>query len=190
MAVHEFAHGWVANKLGDPTARYSGRLTLNPLAHIDPVGTLVVPILLIISRAPIIFGWAKPVPVNFLNLRNPKGDMVWVGLSGPLANFCTAFLLSLLIKSGIINDINTLILLSVGIWINLALGIFNLLPIPPLDGSRIATGLLPERFALIYNSLEPFGFVIILIALWFFHLDRLIFLAIALLAGKLGAFPL
>ena len=99
VIIHEYAHGWVAYKLGDPTARYSGRLTLNPLAHVDPFGTIILPIMLLVMRAPFIFGWAKPVPINFSNLRNPKKDIIWVGLAGPLANVGAAIILSMLIKN-------------------------------------------------------------------------------------------
>lgn len=103
VTVHEFAHGWMANKLGDPTARNAGRLTLNPLAHIDPVGTIILPAMLILSGSRIIFGWAKPVPVNFANLDNPRRDMIWVGLAGPGANILLALITALIIRSGLIS---------------------------------------------------------------------------------------
>ncbi len=161
ITIHEYAHGWTANRLGDPTARLLGRLTLNPLAHLDPVGSIVLPILLIIVRSPVVFGWAKPVPVEIRNLRHPKDDMVWVALAGPGANLIAAILLSLLFRIGcgsssLLGDI-----ILIAIVINLILAFFNLIPIPPLDGSRIVAGLLPDRYAYRYNQIEPFGIIIL-----------------------------
>lgn len=164
VVIHEFAHGWVAYKLGDPTAKYSGRLTLNPLAHIDPIGTIILPVFLIITGSPILFGWAKPVPVNFLGLHNPKKDVSLVGLAGPVANIILAILISLIIKIKI--AILPIQILEQFMVLNLVLATFNLIPIPPLDGSRVVTGLLPPRLAYQYMRLEPFGFVIIIIMLY------------------------
>lgn len=164
VVIHEFSHGWVAYKLGDPTAKYSGRLTLNPLAHIDPVGTIILPILLIISNSPVLFGWAKPVPVNFFGLRNPKKDMIWVGLAGPVANILLAIIISLIIKIRFLPL--PLEILQQFMILNLVLATFNLIPIPPLDGSRVAMGLLPSRLAYQYIKLEPFGFIIIIMLLY------------------------
>jgi Zn-dependent protease len=173
FTVHEFAHGWVALKLGDPTAKYSGRLTLNPLKHIDPLGTIIVPILLYLSKSPFIFGWAKPVPVNFSRLNSPKRDIIWVGLAGPMANIIMALLIGLLFRSGLSIDYNLFsILQTLGI-LNLVLAVFNLIPIPPLDGSRVLTGLLPYNLARSYIQLEPFG-MFILIALLALGLLRII----------------
>lgn len=172
MSVHEFSHGWVAYKLGDTTAKSAGRLTLNPLAHIDPIGTVLLPIFLFIAtRGQFVFGAAKPVPINYMALRNPKKDIIWIGLAGPSANFLFAVLLSLIIKVIYPLSLLSLILKQLA-FINIILGVFNLIPIPPLDGSRIVMGLLPNNLARSYSSLEPFGFMIILllIAFGFFNL--------------------
>ncbi|MFC1753454.1 site-2 protease family protein [Thermoproteota archaeon] len=159
VIIHECAHGWVALKLGDPTAKHSGRLTLNPLAHIDPVGTIILPLFLAISGSPFLFGWAKPVPVNFSGLNNPKKDMMWVGLAGPAANILLAIIVSLFIKLEI--TILPLQYLETFLIVNLVLAVFNLMPIPPLDGSRVLVGLLPPKAAFQYLKLERFGFLII-----------------------------
>lgn len=163
MAVtfHEYAHGWMANRLGDPTARFLGRLTLNPIAHLDPIGSLALPLLLIFMRSPVVFGWAKPVPVEVRNLRNPKEDMIWVGLAGPGANLLLAFGLAILLRMGfgVFPFIRQLLFL--GVLVNLILAFFNLVPIPPLDGSRILQGLLPWQYAYQYRKIEPYGIFII-----------------------------
>jgi len=164
VVIHEFAHGWVAYKLGDPTAKQSGRLTLNPISHIDPVGTIILPMFLIISGSPILFGWAKPIPVNFRGLHNPKQDMMWVGLAGPLANIILAIIISIIIKMKI--ALMPLLVLEYFMTLNLVLAIFNLIPIPPLDGSRVVMGLLPSKAAYQYMKLEQFGFIIIVIMLY------------------------
>ncbi len=171
IIIHEYAHGWVAYRLGDITPKISGRLTLNPLAHIDVFGTILLPIfLLIISRGAFAFGYAKPVPINPYNFRNPKKDIMWVGIAGPLSNFILAIIFILLIKLrlfvGFLYDI-----FIYGILINLILCIFNLLPLPPLDGSRVVAAFLPYRQALQYLKLEMVGFIVIvgLISLGFLH---------------------
>jgi len=160
ITVHEFSHGWVAYKLGDSTAKYSGRLTLNPLAHIDPLGTVLLP-LIITTQGQFVFGAAKPVPINYRALKNPKRDIIWVGLSGPLANFIFAIFLSILWRFLPHFQIVNFIFASL-ISINVLLGVFNLVPIPPLDGSRVVMGLLPDELASHYAMIEPYGFIIII----------------------------
>lgn len=182
VVIHEYAHGWVAYKLGDPTAKYAGRLTLNPLAHIDPVGTIIFPLLLILMRLPFLFAWAKPVPVDFYRLRSPKRDMIWVALAGPAANFSFALLLSILLRLGFPFQ---LFLLG-GISINLVLAVFNLIPIPPLDGSRILIGLLPHNLANSFTRLEPYGFIILFAFLWLGIFDRFILPIVFRFAELLG----
>ena len=183
-SVHEYAHGWVAYKLGDPTAKYAGRLTLNPLAHIDPMMSIFLPLfLLLITRGTFAFAAAKPVPVNFNNLRNPKQDMVWVGLAGPASNFICAIVLSVLLKIPFLGLLSPLF--QIGIFVNMILGVFNLIPIPPLDGSRVLMGLLPREFAYSYARLEPYGFLI-LMGLIFMGLIRVIFPIIIGLCRLLG----
>ena len=140
--VHEVSHGLMAEKLGDSTARDDGRITLNPIPHIDPFGSIMLPALLLLAHSPIVFGAAKPVPVNFNNLKNPKTGMALVSFAGPLSNFLLALLFVLPIKLHLVNAISGPILVQ-AILINLVLGVFNLIPIPPLDGSKILASLLP-----------------------------------------------
>jgi len=166
VVLHEYSHGWVAERFGDPTARLAGRLTLNPLAHLDPLGSVILPLIFILTGLPG-FGWAKPVPVNFQALRNPKRDMIWVALAGPLTNIILALIASILLRIGIINPSSLLETLLVNIVIiNLILAIFNLVPIPPLDGSRIVMGILPASIAYRYSKLEPIGFFIVIFLLY------------------------
>ncbi len=168
LTLHELAHGLVAYRLGDPTAKNAGRLTLNPLSHLDPLGT--------IAFFFIKFGWAKPVPVNPGYFRNPKQGMLWVALAGPVTNLALAVISAIVAKTvwlaaatlpyppameAILVPFNAMLIASV--WINLVLCIFNFLPIPPLDGSRILTGLLPDNLARSYQKLERYGFIIILL---------------------------
>ncbi len=177
VILHEIAHGLVAYRLGDPTAARAGRLTLNPLPHIDPFGTVLLPLLLIVSHAPFLFGWARPVPVNFANLRRPKRDMIFVAIAGPLTNIILAIASAALFRSllqlklpadGALTGVLVAVLTPVALMaqssvvINVVLAVFNLLPILPLDGGRVLTGLLPLRQAVAFSRLEPFGMVIVL----------------------------
>jgi len=171
ITLHEAAHGYVARRFGDRTAEELGRITLNPLRHIDPIGTVLVPAMLYLTAGPqFVFGWAKPVPVNFGNLRHPKRDMLWVAAAGPFANFAMAFLWMLALRLAIGDDAVTseglARMAQIGVSVNLVLMALNLLPIPPLDGGRIAVSLLPSRAALAWARLEPFGFIIIVVLMF------------------------
>lgn len=172
ITVHEVAHGWVAKKYGDNTADMQGRLTLNPIKHVDLVGTIIIPGLLLITGTGFIFGWAKPVPVDPRNFKNPRADMAIVALAGPVSNVLMAIAWALVARAGVtIGSSATqiaepLIYTGIaGISINLVLALINLLPIPPLDGSRILSGLLPNYWAWQYNKLERFGFIILILLL-------------------------
>jgi Zn-dependent protease len=181
--LHEIAHGYVAERLGDPTARLLGRLTLNPKNHIDPIMSIMLPLLLIFSGSPVIFGAAKPVPVDPFNLRDGRKDLALVSLAGPLTNVLIAVLGSLLIKISFFfpQEIAVILIpfLLIVVQINLLLAIFNLLPIPPLDGSKIFALLLPEKEANAYLSLGSIGFMILFFLLLMpiggFSLGKLIF---------------
>ena len=174
ITVHEVAHGWVARKYGDNTAYMLGRLTLNPIKHIDLFGTIILPGLLLVSGTGFIFGWAKPVPVDPRNFKRPLKDMAVVALAGPVSNLLMAVAWALVARLGVIigagfESISHPLIYSgvAGISINLVLALINLLPIPPLDGSRILTGVLPNYWAWQYNRLERFGFIILLALLYF-----------------------
>ncbi len=172
VTLHEVAHGWAALRCGDTTAWAQGRLSLNPLRHVDPVGTLLVPAMTLFLGG-FIFGWAKPVPVNYYRLRHPKQDMAWVGLAGPGANLAMALgwgvvmLISQLIAAIGAPWLAVLLLEMgmVGIYVNIVLGVLNLLPIPPLDGSRVLTGVLPDAFGRFMQQVEPYGLIIVLLLL-------------------------
>jgi len=173
ITLHEVAHGAVANRLGDPTAKLAGRLTLNPINHIDLFGTILVPLLmLVLSAFTFAFGWAKPVPVNFNNLKKPRRDMALVALAGPMANFLMAIFWAMMAKVGRLAAQDTMygkvlfVMGIAGIIINLLLMVLNLLPIPPLDGSRVLASVSPPWFVRVLNRIEPFG-IFILIALLF-----------------------
>jgi Zn-dependent protease len=176
ITLHEAAHGYVARHFGDPTADLAGRITLNPLRHIDPVGTILVPVgILALSTVfgggGILFGWAKPVPVNFARLRSPKADMLWVAAAGPFVNLLMAIGWAILFKLAISLQPGSLTLpmmkmADAGMQINAVLMVLNLLPLPPLDGGRIAVSLLPDRLAWRYARIEPYGFPILLILLF------------------------
>lgn len=178
VILHEVSHGWVAEKLGDPTARLMGRITLNPISHIDPIGTVVLPAILLITHTPFLFGWAKPVPVNFANLRGGRSSAALVAAAGPISNLLVATV-SALVAAAIIEGFQRGWLAPSGwevmaaepiyrmarisIRFNLVLMLFNLLPIPPLDGGRILVGLAPYSFAAKVDRLEPYGMLIVLL---------------------------
>ncbi len=162
VIVHEVAHGYVALLNGDPTARMLGRITLNPVPHIDPIGTILLPLLLLISHAGIIFGWAKPVPVNPLNYRNYRRGEFAVSAAGPVSNLALAAVFSVVLRLGLANP-GLMQLAYFGVSINIFLALFNLIPIPPLDGSHILALFLPRDLARLYDYLQPVGFVLILL---------------------------
>jgi Zn-dependent protease len=171
ITVHEVAHGWVANSLGDSTARLQGRLTLNPIRHIDPVGTILVPALMVILTG-FIFGWAKPVPVNWQRLGHPRRDMALVAAAGPLANLVMMLIWAIIAKLVFVAGIEAslvapfiLTMVKVGIIINIILMVLNLLPLLPLDGGRVMTSLLPPDLAEKYARLEPYGLIILVVLL-------------------------
>jgi Zn-dependent protease len=172
ITVHEVAHGWAANRLGDPTARLMGRLTLNPLRHIDPIGTVVLPLILF-SISNFVFGWAKPVPVDWRNLRRPRRDMALVAAAGPAANLLMLFFWALLdafAVHGGAGDGTVAALLhfmaTVGILVNAVLMLLNLLPLPPLDGSRVVSAVLPAKWNLLYGRLENWGLLVLVVLLF------------------------
>lgn len=165
--IHEYMHGWVADRLGDPTARYAGRLTLNPKSHIDLWGTILLPLLLYFSTGGrFLFAYAKPVPYNPYNLKNQRTGPMWVALAGPLSNFFLAFLFSLVIRLLPLGDITVFLLIIV--YANVGLAIFNLLPIPPLDGSKVLYALLPDSLLGVKQTLDRYGFVILIAFILFF----------------------
>lgn len=173
IILHEVSHGYVAERFGDPTARLLGRLNFNPFKHLDPIGTIAVFIFG--------FGWARPVPVNAANFRHPRRDMIWVAMAGPLSNLALAVVSALLLRGLSVLDVTTLgqshlytqittpvkMMAGFSLYINVLLGIFNLIPLPPLDGGRILTGILPERQARMVSRLEPFGFILIILLIFF-----------------------
>lgn len=169
ITVHEAAHGYAARHFGDMTAHAAGRISLNPLRHIDPIGTILVPLLTLMAGG-ILFGWAKPVPVNFGRLRHPKRDMLWVAAAGPGSNLVMALLWALAYKisGGWPESISVPLSLmaQAGVMINVVLMVLNLLPLPPLDGGRIAVSLLPHSLAWKFARIEPYGFIILLVLMF------------------------
>ncbi|AVO40257.1 site-2 protease family protein [Simplicispira suum] len=166
ITVHEAAHGYVARHFGDPTAARLGRVTLNPFKHIDPVGTILMPLILYFATSgAFLFGYAKPVPVNFGALRNPKRDMVWVALAGPASNFVQAIAWALLMVALVATGVEERFFLEMaraGVLVNLVMWAFNLFPLPPLDGGRVLVGLLPWKQAQLVSRVEPWGFFIVM----------------------------
>lgn len=166
ITFHEAAHGWVAERFGDNTARQLGRVTFNPIKHVDPFGTLMLPGLLLLLQAPFLFGYAKPVPVDFRRLKNPKRDMIWVALAGPAVNIALALASALALRAAVY--LPTEIAAWVGqnlvnsIIINVVLAVFNMLPLPPLDGGRVVTGLLPQPYAWRFAQIERYGLLILI----------------------------
>ncbi|HEX5339366.1 MAG TPA: site-2 protease family protein [Gammaproteobacteria bacterium] len=194
VTLHEAAHGWVANRLGDPTARMLGRLTINPLKHIDPIGTILVPAILLLLPGQFLFGWAKPVPISPRNFKAPRRDMAMVGVAGPLANLLMAVLwcivtrISLYLPESAAHVSLPLALLGVaGIFVNVLLMVFNLLPLPPLDGGRVASGLMPREWARVYDRIEPYGFWILLALIVTNVLGLILWPPVSALLGTLAA---
>ncbi|MFH1846830.1 MAG: site-2 protease family protein [Candidatus Omnitrophota bacterium] len=175
IVTHELAHGYTAYLLGDRTAKDAGRLTINPIAHADVMGTFILPLVLLFVRSPIVFGWARPVPVNPANFKSPRKGMLLTSLAGPGANFTLAFLFAIIFKTGVFppHSIIWTFLLS-GILISLILGVFNLIPVPPLDGANVLMALLPPSKVRYFLYLEKYGFIILITLLYFGFFDRII----------------
>jgi Zn-dependent protease len=194
VVIHECAHAIAAERAGDPTARMMGRITLNPLPHIDPIGSILVPALLIMTNSSFFFAWARPVPVNPYNFRNPRKDDIAVSFAGPLSNLVLALAFAMLLLAVILFvpaarepsffRSSYFLLFNYGILINLILAFFNLIPIPPLDGSHILRNLLPPEAARKYDRIQPYGFIILLVAIYF-NLLAIFFLPALILHGGL-----
>lgn len=171
VIIHEISHGFVAYRLGDPTAKDAGRLTLNPLKHIDPMGSIILPLALYIIKSPVLFGWAKPVPFNPLNLKNIKRDSGLIAISGPISNFLVAVIFSLVLKIVIATHFSftmpLVIFVNIIILVNIVLAIFNLVPLPPLDGSKVLFSILPRGAERFQMFLERYGFFILIFFIFF-----------------------
>lgn len=175
IILHEVAHGYAAYRLGDPTAKMSNRITLNPMAHIDLVGSILLPLVLVFTHSPVVLGWAKPVPFNPYYFRDPKNGIMIVGAAGPLANFALALISAVLFRLvAPLGGEAVTVFLAYFCVTNVALGVFNMVPVPPLDGSRVMVGLLRGEWLERYMRLEPYGFVIIFALLWLGVLDWVI----------------
>lgn len=178
ITFHELSHGFVANRLGDPTAKMLGRLTLNPLAHIDLFGTILLPLMLIVLHAPFVFGYAKPVPINPMNFRNPRKGMAISAAAGPITNIIIALISGIILRimipfsaflpSALAEKVIAplAIIFAYSVLINIVLAAFNMIPFPPLDGGRVLVGLLPSRQAISFSRIEPFGFIIVLLLMY------------------------
>ena len=193
ITLHEVAHGWVARAFGDHTAAAQGRLTLNPIKHIDPVGTILVPIVFLLLPGNFLFGWAKPVPVSARNLPHPRRDMAIVAAAGPFANLAMALAWGLLLKLSLTQDpesglwIGLRLMANAGIVINLVLMVLNLLPLPPLDGGRVLAGVVPPAWAYRLDRIEPYGFVILIVLMVTGLLGPILHPAMGLAQGFIGA---
>ena len=190
VVCHEIAHGYVALKLGDPTAYRAGRLTFNPVSHIDPVGTILLPALFLITNSPIMLAWAKPVPVNPGFFRNPKSGMMWVAIAGPATNFTIAILLTLFLHlaAGALPAV-LVHSLAMAALMNIVLMVFNLIPIPPLDGSRIVAKFLKGQALYSYRKLERFGLLIVFGLLWLGVLSSILYPALNFAIRHLDLYP-
>ncbi|MBL7073417.1 MAG: site-2 protease family protein [Candidatus Omnitrophica bacterium] len=175
IVVHEFAHGYVAYLFGDRTAKNAGRLTLNPIRHADPLGTVLFPAILILTHSPVIFGWAKPVPINPRNFKKPRQGLFFTALAGPAANFALAIIFASIFKMGLFptHSVGWTFLLM-GVMISLVLGIFNLMPIPPLDGANVIMSVLPPDLMRAYAKLGRYGFFILIALLYLGLFDKII----------------